>query len=86
MRISAVAEPYCSQQPRFPQPQSCPPGWITMCPASMPAPPKPVYSLPPRTMPLPIPVPRVTTTAGSQPRAEPAQNSPMAAQSASLPR
>ena len=47
-----------------------------MCPASRPAPPKPVYSLPPPTMPLPIPVPRVTTTAGSQPRAEPAQYSP----------
>ena len=57
-----------------------------MWPTSMPPPAQPVYSFPPATMPPPMPVPRVMTTAGSQPLAAPAQYSPMAAQLASLPR
>ena len=47
---------------------------------------KPVNSFPPTTRPPPMPVPRVTTTAGSQPLAAPAQYSPTAAQLASLAR
>src|ERR671910_3523167 len=73
-----------SQQPRRPHGHRGPARSTTMCPASPPKPWAPRTSSPSAMRPAPMPVPRVTSTASSAPRAAPATYSPQAAQVASL--
>ena len=59
-RIRALAEAYRSQQPFRPQVHCSPPWTMTMWPPSPAQPLMPVWILPFKMMPVPMPVPRVT--------------------------
>ena len=61
-RTSALPEAYCSQHPRLPHSHRMPSGTTCMWPNSPAIPNRPRITRPSRTMPPPMPVPRLTMT------------------------
>ncbi len=83
-RTRALPEAYCSQQPRLPHSQRMPSGTTCMWPNSPAMPKRPRMTRPSRTMPPPMPVPRLTMTRWLSPRPAPKRYSAHTAALASL--
>jgi hypothetical protein len=83
-RTRALPEAYCSQQPRLPHSQRCPPGTTCMWPNSPAIPKRPRTTSPFMSSAPPMPVPRVTIITWLSPCAAPKRHSAHAAALASL--
>ncbi len=83
-RTRALPELYCSQQPRLPHGQRCPPGTTCIWPNSPATPYLPRLTCPSSRIAPPMPVPSVIMTRWSSPRPAPKRHSAQAAVLASL--
>ena len=83
-RTRALPEAYCSQQPRLPHSQRCPPGTTCMWPNSPAMPKRPRTTWPFMSSAPPMPVPSVTIITWVWPCAAPKRHSAQAAALASL--